>query len=145
MKQDSIEQDVKYIKDETLRLSTQQPFYDGQLKVNAFLANYSVFVTTQAGYPIAGAFYFNNQSKIIPFCRIVPVFYVNGVMQDSSTMNMLYSYRLKALYTQSNQVGYEYQYYPKVPNGTNLEIKPFIITNDLDTGYSVNGSWSVLK
>ena len=77
MKQDSTESEVKHIEDETLRIKSEQPFFDGQLdmKIVQSSNSYDYYFTGDYTPGRSQNFrcIFTADTQELPFCQFYPV------------------------------------------------------------------------
>lgn len=139
---DSSEKDVAEIERETLSLKNAQPFYDGQLNTyivdSGNVYDFSISGNFTYGH-IKGYVVFNNNSKKLPFCKIVPVIGTSPGMQASVAQIRCESeYRTKALYNQGTSVGWSFKF-GVYTSATTLYIKYYAITNDTGGTFVISG------
>lgn len=143
--QDSSAKDVALIERETLSLKNAQPFYDGQLNT------YIISTGNTYDYSLSGDFTggqingfvrFKNNSRKLPFCKIVPVIGTSPGTQASVNEVWCESeYRNKALYKQDSIVGWSFKFGVGTTAPT-LYIKYYAITNDTGGTFEIyNGDW----
>ena len=144
--QDSSAKDVASIERETLSLKNAQPFYDGQLNVNIIESgNLYDFALTHDPIrgKINGFVRFKNNSRKLPFCKIVPVIGTSPGTQASVNEVWCESeYRVKALYKQDSIVGWSFKFGVSTKAPT-LYIKYYAITNDTGGTFEIyDQDWS---
>lgn len=142
---DSSEKDVAEIERETLSLKNAQPFYDGQL--NTYIVDsgntYDFSLSGDFTYGhIVGNVRFNNNSKKLPFCKIIPVIgTLPGTQASVAQVRCQSEYRTKALYNQGSVVGWNFKF-SVFTSAPTLYIKYYAITNDTGGIFEIyGGDW----
>lgn len=139
---------IAKLRQDSLDMKSSQPFFDGQSLTNTIESgntyDFSLGVS-QSFYTLKGVVRFDNQSDIVPFCKIVVEIRESPTTRmDITKCKLNYETRASALYDQGSVVGAEFSFNIAFSPAV-LYMKYYAITNDTGGSFQIYpGDWYVV-
>lgn len=143
----TLETQLSSIEKSIADFSSAQTIYNGQLNfiINQSYGLYdSSVAANSANGVLSGVVTWRNDSKIVPWCQIIPVVCVTpGVPTTADVISQTTAIRFEALYAQGNSISWRFKYTQANPSmSVPIYIKYYVISNDTGVVSSATWSWS---